>query len=157
MKELTENEKEYITNVVIFDLDGTLALIDHRRHFVTGKKKNWDAFHKACIHDEVNKPIADIFRLLASSGRHLIVFSGRSDTALSETYSWLGFNNLIPFGMYMRKEGDFAPDHVLKEVWLKDLQAAGITVDCVFDDRKSVVDMWRNNGITCLQVAPGDF
>jgi hypothetical protein len=25
------------------------------------------------------------------------------------------------------------------------------------DDRKRVVDMWRSNGITCLQVAEGNF
>ena len=27
----------------------------------------------------------------------------------------------------------------------------------VFEDRKRVVDMWRENGVTCYQVAPGDF
>jgi len=27
----------------------------------------------------------------------------------------------------------------------------------VFDDRNSVVDMWRENGVRCMQVAPGDF
>jgi hypothetical protein len=25
------------------------------------------------------------------------------------------------------------------------------------DDRQRVVDMWRSNGITCLQVAEGNF
>lgn len=27
----------------------------------------------------------------------------------------------------------------------------------VFDDRARVVRMWRKAGITCFQVAPGDF
>ena len=27
----------------------------------------------------------------------------------------------------------------------------------VLDDRKQVVDMWRSLGLTCLQVADGDF
>lgn len=27
----------------------------------------------------------------------------------------------------------------------------------VFDDRSSVVTMWREHGVTCFQVAPGDF
>lgn len=27
----------------------------------------------------------------------------------------------------------------------------------VFDDRDKVVAMWRRQGLTCLQVAPGDF
>jgi hypothetical protein len=30
-------------------------------------------------------------------------------------------------------------------------------VFCVVDDRQKVVDMWRENGLTCFQVAPGDF
>ena len=28
---------------------------------------------------------------------------------------------------------------------------------CVFDDRNQVVDMWREIGLKCLQVQPGDF
>ena len=28
---------------------------------------------------------------------------------------------------------------------------------CIFDDRNKVVNMWRSLGITCLQVANGDF
>ena len=27
----------------------------------------------------------------------------------------------------------------------------------VLDDRNQVVKMWRENGLTCLQVAEGDF
>ena len=30
-------------------------------------------------------------------------------------------------------------------------------VFAVFDDRQQVVDMWRQNGLTCFQVADGDF
>lgn len=26
-----------------------------------------------------------------------------------------------------------------------------------FDDRQQVVDMWRDNGVPCAQVAPGRF
>ena len=35
-----------------------------------------------------------------------------------------------------------------------------VDIDDVFmtvDDRQKVVDMWRENGLTCFQVAPGDF
>ena len=28
---------------------------------------------------------------------------------------------------------------------------------CTFDDRDKVVNMWRENGLTCMQVAPGNF
>ena len=53
------------------------------------------------------------------------------------------------------KQDKFTPDDVLKQNWLNDLDKKDIL--CVFDDRQKVVDMWRNNGISCFQVAPGDF
>ena len=38
-----------MTPLYIFDLDGTLALIDHRRHLVEGETKDWPAFFRACM------------------------------------------------------------------------------------------------------------
>jgi hypothetical protein len=55
----------------------------------------------------------------------------------------------------MRKIGDFRPDEVLKKEWLDEVGPENIKM--IFDDRDKVVKMWRDNGITCLQVAPGNF
>jgi hypothetical protein len=57
----------------------------------------------------------------------------------------------------MRPQGSHTPDDVLKKAWLDELQAEGKSVMCVFDDRDKVVKMWRDNGITCMQVNYGDF
>jgi len=54
----------------------------------------------------------------------------------------------------MRKEGDMTPDTQLKKSWLDACPQKPIMC---FDDRDSVVAMWRANGIPCLQVAPGNF
>ena len=32
-----------------------------------------------------------------------------------------------------------------------------IVFDLAFDDRDRVVAMWREEGVPCFQVAPGDF
>ena len=48
----------------------------------------------------------------------------------------------------------------LKQHWLDDLfpiDSKRLDIVCVFDDRDKVVDMWRKNGLTCMQVAPGNF
>ena len=50
----------------------------------------------------------------------------------------------------------FMKDSDLKQHWLDDLQIKD-DVFAVFDDRQQVVDMWRANGLTCFQVADGDF
>jgi len=34
--------------IYIFDIDGTLADVSHRLHYITGETKDWDAFFAAC-------------------------------------------------------------------------------------------------------------
>lgn len=156
---------------VIFDLDGTLALCDHRRHHVEGDVKNWDAFFAECDKDAVNEPIARLFRFYRDSPEHRVwILSGRSGT--EETYyktvSWLNENNLLPNEIMrchdeithlfqMRKHGDHRPD---VEVKLEMIQQHGLTPDnteIVFDDRDCMVNAWRLWGFQCCQVAEGDF
>ena len=50
------------------------------------------------------------------------------------------------------------PDEKLKQHWLDDVFGeAKDQIVAVFDDRDKVVDMWRKNNLTCMQVAPGNF
>jgi hypothetical protein len=55
------------------------------------------------------------------------------------------------------KDFMFMPDDKLKQGWLDDLFPDKNDILCIFDDRDKVVKMWRDNGLTCMQVAPGDF
>jgi len=57
----------------------------------------------------------------------------------------------------MRKDGDFRHDTITKP---ESLAEAGIPLDniaFVLEDRNSMVSHWRKLGLTCLQVAEGDF
>jgi hypothetical protein len=140
---------------VIFDLDGTLALIEHRRHFIQGGRRHWPAFFRACVDDEPNRPIIAMHQELSAAGHRVEIWSGRSDEVRAETDAWLGKH--VGQGVTatrMRPEKDYQPDIALKEGWLRE-EASPPNV--VFDDRQGVVEMWRRNGIVCAQVAPGDF
>lgn len=159
---------------VIFDLDGTLALCDHRRHHVTGDFKNWDAFFAECDKDTVNEPIARLFRFYRDSPLHRVwILSGRSGSADTEraTVEWLAHNNLTPVKpersfmstreaaqqFHMRQHGDKRPD---VEVKLEMVQRIGLTpenTEIVFDNRNCMVNAWRLWGFQCCQVAEGDF
>ncbi|CAM0048858.1 polynucleotide kinase [Vibrio phage K389] len=159
---------------VIFDLDGTLALCDHRRHHVEGDVKNWDAFFAECDRDTVNEPIARLFRFYRDSPLHRVwILSGRSGTEEThyKTVSWLVGNDLTPvsFGMRdipvneaaqrvsLRQYGDRRPD---VEVKLEMIRQHGLTpenTEIVFDDRNCMVNAWRLWGFQCCQVAEGDF
>jgi hypothetical protein len=160
----------------IFDLDGTLALIDHRKYLIEDKNnQRWDEFYRACIGDDPNKPVIKLFNALISemecsscdhvntSKNDFFIFSGRSDLVKAETVDWL-FKYLTIAEWYlqeilkMRKHGDYTPDEALKKQWYEELsQQDKDRLVCVFDDRQKVVDMWRSIGVTCLQVAKGDF
>lgn len=153
----------------IFDLDGTLADITHRLHCIEdGKPKCWEDFFNYCDKDSVKEDVAKIFRILRGlPNTKIIMFSGRSDIVISKTKYWLKYNDLIPSFLMMRKDGDYTPDHELKQQWLHKLLFGGdiMGVGCiakkqirgVFDDRARVVKMWRDNNLTCFQVEKGEF
>jgi len=150
---------------VIFDIDGTLANCDHRVAHVQGDVKDWDAFY-ATIADD--KPIAPMITLLKSmagdkfSESRILFATGRSENHREATAAWLskhlGYTawSIKPL-LWMRAADDRRPDFVVKMLMLEDMKAKGYNPELVFEDRKSVVDMWREQGLICCQVAPGDF
>ena len=142
----------------LFDIDGTLALIDHRRPFVTGERPNWNKFNKLMGDDTPNHPVVSLYKTLWESNKYqLILVSGRGEEYRKITETWLTWNS-IPFEkLLMRPRNDFRSDVEIKQEILNQLRGEGQEISFVVDDRNSVVDMWRQNGITCLQCAEGNF
>ena len=140
----------------IFDLDGTLALIEHRRHLVTASPPNWTEFNAQCGNDEPNEPIIEQMKMMREHGWKIFIFSARSEEAMDLTKEWLRKNvaeNAF-WQLRMRPRGIYLRDDLLKMWWLAQLREEGFDVKIAFDDRQQVVDMWRLNGVTCCQVAP---
>ena len=146
--------------IVIFDLDGTLALIDKRRDISTKNngKIDWDKFFDPGLIDLdlPNQPVIDVANVLNKQGFEIWILSGRSDVTWQATLDWLGKHNVTFTQLIMRPQDDlFLPDNKLKQKWLDWIGVDNVAM--VFDDRNQVVDMWRQNGLTCFQVAKGDF
>jgi len=149
-----------VKNLVIFDLDGTLADNSHRKHLVEGKKKDFDAFDAACVGDSPHKAVYETLWAFAERGFDIWIFSGRSDEYRTETIEWLAMNCVLgPVSeIKMRRAGDYTKDDQMKQQWYKAMsQHDKDRLLCVFDDRDRVVKMWRSLGVTCFQVAEGDF
>ena len=149
----------------IFDLDGTLALIEHRKHWLdSGRKDKWTRFFDDCDRDEPNHPVIRTMDALRATGADVWIFSGRSEEVRRKTVSWLqqhtSFETADLEGslLTMRPRRDFTPDEMLKRAWYERLAAEDQhRLVAVFDDRDKVVAMWRSLGITCFQVAEGEF
>jgi hypothetical protein len=155
-----------MNQLFIFDLDGTLALIEHRRHFIapSNKKLDWTRFYAACDQDLPNTPVVNVLAALLANGADVYVWSGRSDEVLDKTVAWLAQHTPLNADQLqapkfrMRPKKDSQPDNELKLSWLNELSADDrLRLRGVFDDRDKVVKMWRDNGVSCFQVAPGDF
>jgi len=131
-----------LPDIVICDLDGTLALHNGRNPY--------DA--STCDQDLLNAPVADII-----NHEKFILVSGREDKYRKQTLKFLTKYNIRYSKLLMRKTGDFRNDAIVKkeiyEKYIKDKY----NVKFVLDDRNRVVEMWRSLGLTCLQVADGDF
>ena len=146
--------------IVIFDLDGTLALIDTRRALSTDvgtSKMNWDTFFdpKNIDLDVPNKDVIKMADLLSNNHR-IWILSGRSDVTYQATVDWLNKHDIWCDHLVMRPQNHlYLPDNDLKQMWLDNIGVDNVAM--VFDDRNQVVDMWRKNGLTCFQVADGDF
>ena len=57
--------------------------------------------------------------------------------------------------LLLRKDNDMRQDAIVKREILQRLDKSRILF--VVEDRSRVVEMWRAEGLTCLQCAPGEF
>jgi len=145
-----------MTRCYLFDIDGTIADLTHRLPHIQKMPKDWDAFFDACGDDTPIQHIIDLaFALCAYAP--VVYVSGRSERVRESTARWLIKHGLPTGQIYMRRDGDYRPDHEIKVELLAQLRADGFEPIMAFDDRNQVVEMWRANGIPCAQVAAGNF
>lgn len=133
----------------IVDLDGTLALIGDRSPY------DWSRVGE----DRPNVAVVQLIQALAAHPDvdAILVASGRDEACRAQTVAWLAFHD-VPFDdLLMRPHHDRRADHIIKRELLNNRIRPAYDVVGVVDDRNSVVAMWRDEGLTCLQVAEGDF
>ena len=143
---------------VIFDIDGTLADIAHRRPCLDGERPDWTRFNASIGDDTPNEPIVSLYKTLWNSGiYHMEIVTGRDEVFRGITETWLTWNE-IPFNrVTMRPRKDQRADYHVKQDILNAFLSEGHNIAFAVDDRQQVVDMWRRNGITCLQCDKGNF
>jgi phosphoglycolate phosphatase-like HAD superfamily hydrolase len=144
--------------LIVFDLDGTLANIEHRLGYVRSKPKNWAAFDAGIPNDAVNLPVATVFHQMVDAGHTVILASGRNERSRISTQDWLRKNGFSSYDkLYMRLADDFRSDDIVKlEILDQIIADYGRKPDMVFDDRPRVVKMWRDNGIFVFDVYQGE-
>ncbi len=201
-----------MSDCIIFDLDGTLADLSHRVHFVDGSPfvgarvtfrepsdpveagcrgwitrfidtetievdattendeslliacqvaflkihSDWKQFFEGMDHDLPVEPIMNLLNILKKE-HSIVLCSGRPETHRARTESWLKRHSISYDALYLRDAGDNRTDDIVKREILHRIREDGYDPWLAVDDRDSVVRMWREEGLTCLQCADGDF
>lgn len=146
-----------LPTAVLCDLDGTLALIHNRSPY---DASNCD------VKDLPNWPVIETVLAHYKAGRKIIFCSGREDKYQPETIRFIEKYCLltgakgeypIEYQLFMRKSDDMRKDSIIKEeIYVENIEGQ-YNVLCVLDDRDQVVEFWRSKGLSCFQVAPGNF
>jgi hypothetical protein len=101
--------------------------------------------------------VAGILGALPEPKPQVLLVSGREDRHRAETERWLARHGIAYAELHMRPSDDKRRDSLIKhEIFQREI-APRFRVLFVLDDRTQVVEMWRALGLTCLQVADGDF
>jgi hypothetical protein len=152
-----------LKKLFVFDIDGTLSDLEHRRHWIRNKPKNYGAFYSSLHLDTCHEPIAWLARQFYFDGHKVVLCSGRPDqieegvNTRQLTEEWLTKFDIKHHGLYMRKGQDYRQDDLIKVELLAKIREDHGEPDLWFDDRSRVVQAIRGQGVRVLQVSEGDF
>jgi acid phosphatase class B len=152
-------------DIIVCDLDGTLFNIEHRLHHIARtapdgnkRKRDWNAFENAIPQDTPNRAVVEILRGMQHRVDQIVFVTGRHERTRQASIDMIrqAIGQDCCFGLHMRRDDDNRTDYVVKQEILDSCLPCDDILFCL-DDRQQVVDMWRRNGLVCLQVAEGNF
>ncbi len=125
-------------SIAVFDIDGVVADVRHRLHWLERRPKDWTAFFAAAAQD--SSLAEGIDRVRAAEAEHEIVWlTGRPNSLRAVTRTWLADRGLPVTELIMRGHRDFRPAPVLKLAELTALRKAGRQVELFVDDDAKVI------------------
>ena len=150
--------------VMIVDLDWTLFDSDER-HLVCRKEDGKLDYSKYFSDEmlELDKPVPQLVNLINNLTQYtnlykVVIVSGRNNICEDKTL------DMLPIGydaVFMRNHFDYRDDSIVKQDILNLIKPfIDINNTIVFDDRKGVIDMWRENWLyvfNCCQHSNNDF
>ncbi|AWB91851.1 hypothetical protein [Aeromicrobium chenweiae] len=134
-------------DAAIFDMDGTLCDTTSIQHLVEGDDRDFAAFHAASADCPAHADVVQAARTQHEQGRAVLVVTSREFIWRDLTLDWLVAHDVPYDALYMRIVGDYRKDVVIKREILERITADGYTVLEAWDDKPSVIDLWREHDI----------
>ena len=153
----------YDSDVVVFDLDGTICNLANRTSAIIERPEDpeaWKEFFAGIPNDKPNNHVIEQLYFHAYRHRHIQLWTGRPARYEEATVQWLF--HYRPWWksevetIRFRPDGDIAtPDWMLKEGWLNELRENGRNVWLAYEDRPSVIEMWQRNNVPVFVIPNG--
>ena len=125
---------------IIFDVDGTLMDVEHRRKFVDGSQQvDWPAFEAATVDDTRHEHIFEIAECMKDAGHSIVVVSARKERQRAITEKQLSEVGIIYDTLIMGIKGG-------KRVLINDRKPNGSK------NYASAINLTRNEGINNIKI-----
>jgi len=139
---VADTSRVYVPNeelppCVVFDIDGTLAVMKERKPY------EWDKVDT----DHVRLMVKHMLIGYKSLGYEIVIVSGRDAVCREKTLQWLEDNDVIGNALFMRGEGDMRDDRIIKCEIALGVVANQWNIRGWVDDRPKVVRMLYGIGI----------
>lgn len=135
-----------LKNIVVCDIDGTVADCEHRKSYLEKEPKDWKGFFSKM---SIDTPRIEVYNeameTALANDAELIFVSARPEDYREVTEAWLKFYGMDYLHLIMRKSGDKRPDVDVKQQIL-DKYLSHYNIVKVFDDRPIVLEeVWIKN------------
>ena len=149
-------------DIIVVDIDGTIARMGDRKKYLLSKPVDWDAFYADEFDDEAIKETIRVIESMYQNDIDVSVYfcTGRKERSREKTMSWLSKNVDVVVckgRLLMRADDDHRSDTITKPELLA---KAGVTPDrvmLILEDRASVTKAYRDLGYTVWQVSEGNY
>jgi hypothetical protein len=139
-----------MANIILCDIDGTVANNDHRQHFLEGKK-DWDGFFSELVNDLPIQIIIDKVIQEQVSGKEIVFLTGRPERYRYSTTLWLKEHFDFEFKLLMRNDGDQRNKLDIKRIIFSENFEAKEIAFC-FENDIDLIKQWKSLGITTIDV-----
>lgn len=137
---------------ILVDMDATLCLN------TTGRPYYGEGAAEGMLNDIAVEGICNLVKTLYEK-RTIFIITGREGTPeiIEATKKWLDSNDIKVDGLFFRPVKDYSPGAECKKKIYEDNIKGKYNVEFVLDDNYKCVEMWREQGLVCLQPNEGKF
>lgn len=137
-------------HVVIFDIDGTVADCEHRRHHIATPPKKWKAYFAEMLHDTPMLPQIKLAHAFSDCDYEIVYLTGRPERYREDTLAWMQQHKLPQGKLYMRQESDKSPAPDFKRRVIQH-EIGFDKIRLVVDDDPRVLGMLALANVPCIR------